>query len=612
MFAVYNILKRVVAGIPNPAQLLFASPVSTPNIDGTVPDTSGNSLDGRFKSAPCLSSAGSGTLTFPSLSGFSLISWDGTSTLAIVSNTITATSGTAWNIVVNDGVGNKTIPCAESQLSFYPRMLFYDDGSYAAIANVGMTLGGQDEYFFNYANGAGERCRLSHYTDSPKLSWSAKWWNELAGSSTLASTTIADLSLQDFAFQIKLLFPTSSNALERTIFSCNCCITTNNNAGWVFALDTDCNKFIFLKATSLTVTQSINSSGFTSLKETGEHDCAVVKNGTTLDFYLDGSLISSHSLSSATINYSSTRLQDTVVGARAGGTLTDLLTTRYLHWCVPRRAQVATYSAAHVTNITNQENFTTQVRYWKLEKRTLIKNQLVYDEEIKGDYLIESTALNQNEFPVVLTDSVTKGTWKQDYGYTLDLTNRGAHLAGQETDLAYGDGRDFAAGQFVYFDDEISNYIRTHTAAISAAQVLLIEDAIGYMRSDGLILIKEIGQSNSLSFNAADTDPDAAYLAVQDAWMNADPANTGTPIWEKLEPKVNNQGIVDNDSISANIGIANESQTDLGADMLGFTKRAVGNSWLLTQGGDDWNPASSNQYLDKSNDFDFLGLDNLS
>lgn len=113
----------------------------------TILDASGNGLTGLLLESHCLTSDGTTVLTFSSLSGITITSWEGTSTLAKSGNTITTTSGTFYNVLLSNGT---RLRCAEGSGSI----------AYDAVNSLNGTLTGtvdwtglQDTFHGNIRDG---------------------------------------------------------------------------------------------------------------------------------------------------------------------------------------------------------------------------------------------------------------------------------------------------------------------------------------------------------------------------------------------------------------------------------------------------------------------------
>lgn len=114
----------------------------------TVEDKSGNNLDGTLVKSHCLNATTSTVLTFSSLSGITVSSYEGTATVAKSGNTITCSvAGTLYHIVLSNGT---IIPCAEGA----------GTTAYDAVNSLNATLSGtydwnstQDTYHYNILNG---------------------------------------------------------------------------------------------------------------------------------------------------------------------------------------------------------------------------------------------------------------------------------------------------------------------------------------------------------------------------------------------------------------------------------------------------------------------------
>jgi hypothetical protein len=121
----------------------------------TIEDRSSNNNDGTLVKSHCLTSDGTLVFTFSSLAGITITSDEGTSTLAIVGNTITATAGTVYHIVLSNG---SVIPCAEGS----------GTTAFDAVNSLNATLSGtvdwtgtQDTYHYNILNGFSHLGRLN-------------------------------------------------------------------------------------------------------------------------------------------------------------------------------------------------------------------------------------------------------------------------------------------------------------------------------------------------------------------------------------------------------------------------------------------------------------------
>jgi hypothetical protein len=113
-----------------------------------VEDKSGLNNDGAFAKSHCLTSDGTTVLTFSSLTGITITSWEGTSTLAKSGNTITTTAGTFYHIVLSNG---SVLPVADGSGS---TILF--DSVNTLNATLSGTIdwtGTQDTYHYNITNG---------------------------------------------------------------------------------------------------------------------------------------------------------------------------------------------------------------------------------------------------------------------------------------------------------------------------------------------------------------------------------------------------------------------------------------------------------------------------
>lgn len=122
----------------------------------TVEDKSGLNNDGSFVKSHCLTSDGTTVLTFSSLAGITITSWEGTSTLTKSGNTITTTAGTFYHIVLSNGT---VLPVADGSGS----TILFD-----AVNTLNATLSGtvdwtatQNTYHFNITNGFSHLGRMS-------------------------------------------------------------------------------------------------------------------------------------------------------------------------------------------------------------------------------------------------------------------------------------------------------------------------------------------------------------------------------------------------------------------------------------------------------------------
>lgn len=121
----------------------------------TAEDKSGLNNDGTLVKSHCLTSDGTTVLTFSSLTGITISSWEGTSTLAKSGDTITCTSGTLYHIVLSNG---SILPIAEGSGS----TVFDSVNSLnATLSGTVDWTGTQNTYHYNILNGFSHLGRMN-------------------------------------------------------------------------------------------------------------------------------------------------------------------------------------------------------------------------------------------------------------------------------------------------------------------------------------------------------------------------------------------------------------------------------------------------------------------
>lgn len=587
---------------PRASQKLFTTAVSSPATTGVVPDESGNGFNAQLKAGPCLTSAGAMVLNFNSLSGVTITSHGGTATTTVVGNTITVGAGTLWNLVLSNG---KIFPCFES-LSI---IIFSSDGLWSATitgetASTIWTTNTQNSYFYSYAN---DVSRFMYYTlkaDVAYCSWQQGYPDTYNGSSegpTLRETTITEGAIQDFVFKANIT-TTSTETGGMGIFAMNYTNAANQLAGWGLYVNQAGTTLNLVKYTSNTVTETTTSSTFTAIKNGLPREVAVVKNGTSLKFYLGGTLVSSHTLTSATIIYTTggTFGQDTHVGRVAS---IGPWRSGFVYNC-----QLGAYSSQNETDVQNQVDLSSPVLRWRLNKRILKYGVQVYPEDIVGYYLVpQSSATLIYQFAPFSSGGVysyPKGHWYANQGYTLDLTNGGANtaLSGKESAMVSTDVRTRTSGNFKYYDNFEAKRVWTFTnpTTFTSDQADIIYKQIGYIPSYAKVARAENGQSNSQASNASSTDPAIQYLAKQKAKIYASRRHR----YETLDPKVNSVGNItpSDGSIAANVAEAYGFRVEFGGDSTRviYIKWAKGNTCICNFNSTSWDPSISGQSLDSA------------
>lgn len=600
-----------------PAQSLFVSTVASPNINGNIPDQSGNGLTAQFKGAACLTSAGAMVLNFSSLSGVTVTSWEGTSTLTKSGNTITTTAGTLYHIVLSNG---KIIPCFENGGA----VLYSSDGLWfvtisGETASTIWTTTTQNTYFYGYANNCSRFAYFDGFANAQSFSYQAGFTDIFTYDQNVEKTRIfiEEGELQDFDFKITA----STNTAEATnkgIFQMNYTNAANQMSGWGLYMNAGGTTLNFIKATSLTVTQTLTSSSFTNIKDGLPRVFGIIKKGTSVSFYLDGALISTGTLTSATINFSTGSVNgvQTAIGSVTG---INGWSKGYLY-----NAQYGINSSQNDACITGQVDLAIPTFIWRCNKVTTRGAFTVYDDEIKGYFLVPTSGATivyaftpfaaGTGFGPVANSTIwgfPKGHWWAKQAYTVDLTNGGVNssLSGKETNLAYSDVRVNASGNFKYYNNYECTNVRTYTSNPTSSQINDILLEIGYLSNDGILFIARHGQSNCHASNNTSTNPSAPYLGVQGAKILVDIGRTGNPAWATLTSKVNCDALFGDSVVTANVSLAYTAQADWGASTIRFIQYSLGATSVYNQGdGKSWSPNVSSQMVDKSVTFIGQGI----
>lgn len=229
----------------------------------TVEDKSGNNLDGALVKSHCLTSDGTLVFTFSSLAGITITSSAGTSTPTIVSNTITTTSGTIFNILLSNGT---RLACAEGAGSI----------TYDAVNSLDATLSGtvdwtatQDTYHYNILNGMSYLGRIptsgGYITLTANMAFSTGKFDVEIIYAPDAITTVQDI-LGTTTTSNRLELATSAGAMGGTLrlgSGTTYTLTCASNAATVgYANNTFCTIRFTRTATGI-VTLTVN--GFTML-----------------------------------------------------------------------------------------------------------------------------------------------------------------------------------------------------------------------------------------------------------------------------------------------------------------------------------------------------------